>query len=35
MKVLYDTQVFAWQRFGGISRYFVELMRHIAGAFFQ
>ena len=29
MKVLYDTQVFAWQRFGGISRYFVELMRHM------
>lgn len=29
MKILYDTQVFAWQRFGGISRYFVELMRHM------
>lgn len=29
MKILYDTQVFAWQRYGGISRYFVELMRHL------
>jgi glycosyltransferase involved in cell wall biosynthesis len=30
VKVLYDTQVFSWQRFGGISRYFVELMRNMS-----
>ncbi|MFN4254970.1 MAG: glycosyltransferase family 4 protein [Saprospiraceae bacterium] len=27
MKILFDHQVFAWQRFGGISRYFAELIR--------
>ncbi len=29
MKVLYDYQIFTAQKFGGISRYFVELMRGI------
>jgi glycosyltransferase involved in cell wall biosynthesis len=33
MKVLYDHQVFSWQRFGGISRYFYELMNHCTGLF--
>ena len=28
MKILYDDNVFSWQKFGGISRYFVELMLH-------
>jgi glycosyltransferase involved in cell wall biosynthesis len=32
MRVLYDHQMFALQRFGGISRIFVELMRGLAGA---
>ena len=27
MKVLYDHQIFSWQKFGGISRYFVELFK--------
>ena len=27
MKILFDHQVFTWQRFGGISRYFAELIR--------
>lgn len=29
MKVLFDEQIFTSQRFGGISRYFVELMRYM------
>jgi glycosyltransferase involved in cell wall biosynthesis len=29
MKILYDHQIFSFQRFGGISRYHVELMKHI------
>lgn len=29
--VLYDAQIFTSQRFGGISRYFVELMRNMPG----
>ncbi|MBE8722311.1 glycosyltransferase family 4 protein [Sphingobacterium pedocola] len=29
MRILYDYQIFSAQRFGGISRYFVELMRGI------
>lgn len=29
-RVAYDHQIFGWQRFGGVSRYFVELARHIA-----
>lgn len=29
MKVLYDHQIFSWQKFGGISRYFVELMSNL------
>ncbi|GAB6391999.1 MAG: glycosyltransferase, family 1 [Treponematales bacterium] len=33
MRVLYDHQIFTWQRFGGISRYFYELMRHSGGLF--
>lgn len=28
MKILYDHQIFTYQRFGGISRYFAELMRY-------
>ncbi len=32
MRVLYDTQCFDFQKYGGISRYFVELMRHSEGA---
>lgn len=28
-KILYDHQVFGWQKFGGISRYFVELMSRL------
>ena len=28
MKVLYDHQIFTWQKYGGISRYFYELMKH-------
>ncbi len=31
MKVLYDHQIFERQRFGGISRYFVELIRGLHG----
>lgn len=31
MKVFYDHQVFSWQRFGGVSRYFVELVNHLPG----
>jgi glycosyltransferase involved in cell wall biosynthesis len=33
MKVLYDHQVFSWQRFGGISRYFYELMNNSDGLY--
>jgi glycosyltransferase involved in cell wall biosynthesis len=33
MKVLYDHQIFSWQKFGGISRYFYELMNHAKGLF--
>jgi len=33
MKILYDHQVFTWQKFGGISRYFFELMRHSSDLF--
>ncbi|MBD5197314.1 MAG: glycosyltransferase family 4 protein [Bacteroidales bacterium] len=29
MKVLYDSHIFSEQTFGGISRYFVELMNHL------
>lgn len=29
MRVAYDHQIFGWQRYGGISRYFFELARHI------
>lgn len=32
MRILYDHQMFALQRFGGITRIFVELMRGLAGA---
>lgn len=27
MKILYDHQIFTWQKYGGISRYFYELVR--------
>lgn len=33
MKVLYDHQIFSGQKFGGISRYFYELMKHSEGLF--
>jgi hypothetical protein len=33
MKILYDHQIFTWQKFGGISRYFYELMNHSKGLF--
>ena len=29
MKILYDHQIFGSQKFGGISRYFVELMSRL------
>lgn len=29
MKLAFDHQIFGWQRYGGISRYFFELARHI------
>lgn len=32
MKIAYDHQIFGWQRFGGVSRYFFELANHLAGA---
>jgi glycosyltransferase involved in cell wall biosynthesis len=33
MKILYDHQIFSSQKFGGISRYFFELMNHSEGLF--
>lgn len=30
MHILYDHQIFTWQKYGGISRYFYELMTHLA-----
>lgn len=33
MKVLYDHQIFTWQKFGGISRYFSELIRNSSNKF--
>ncbi len=30
MRILYDHQMFALQKFGGISRVFIELMKHLA-----
>lgn len=30
IKVAYDSQIFAQQQFGGVSRYFCELARHVA-----
>lgn len=30
MKVFYDSQIFSWQKFGGISRYFVELISRMS-----
>lgn len=29
MKILYDHQVFSWQKYGGISRYFYEIIKRI------
>lgn len=29
MKILYDHQIFSWQKYGGISRYFYELIQHL------
>lgn len=34
MRILYDNQVFTFQKFGGISRYFVELMRNLEAPFY-
>lgn len=31
MKILYDHQIFTWQKYGGISRYFYEIIRGIDG----
>lgn len=33
MKILYDHQIFTWQRIGGISRYFVELTNNLPPEF--
>lgn len=30
MKILFDHQIFSWQRYGGISRYFYEIMRNLS-----
>lgn len=30
MRIAFDHQIFGWQRFGGISRYFFELANHLA-----
>lgn len=30
MKILYDHQVFSWQKYGGISRYFYEIIKRIS-----
>lgn len=32
MKIAYDHQIFGWQQYGGISRYFYELARNIAAS---
>jgi glycosyltransferase involved in cell wall biosynthesis len=29
LKILYDPQIFIWQKFGGISRYFYELIKNL------
>ena len=29
MKIAFDHQIFGWQRYGGVSRYFLELASHI------
>jgi len=31
MTILFDNQIFTWQKFGGISRYFCELMKELNG----
>jgi len=31
MNILFDNQIFTWQKFGGISRYFYELMKELSG----
>jgi hypothetical protein len=33
MKILYDHQIFSGQKFGGISRYFYELIKNRDGLF--
>ena len=30
MRVAFDHQIFSWQRYGGVSRYFYELAQHLA-----
>jgi glycosyltransferase involved in cell wall biosynthesis len=32
LRVIYDHQIFAWQRFGGISRYYYELAKRVGQA---
>ena len=32
MKIAYDHQIFGWQKYGGISRYFFELASNIAAS---
>ena len=31
MRIAYDQQIFGWQAYGGISRYFCELAERLAG----
>lgn len=32
LRVVYDHQIFSWQKFGGISRYYYELAKRVGGA---
>ena len=34
MRILYDSQIFTLQKFGGISRYFVELVNHLPDGYY-
>jgi len=33
MRVLYDSQLFSWQKYGGISRYFVEIIQEMNSSY--
>ena len=33
LKILYDSYIFNYQRYGGISRYFVDLMENLPSDF--